>query len=51
MTIKALLTAAALIAAPLSASANCMGHSDARMTCADGTVFDSVSGTCKVVSG
>ncbi|WP_417721500.1 adenylosuccinate lyase [Salipiger sp.] len=51
MTIKMLLTAAALVAAPIAAGAACLGHSEAGMTCAAGTVFDAESGTCKVVSG
>ncbi|WP_353472377.1 adenylosuccinate lyase [Salipiger sp. H15] len=51
MTIKTLLTAAALLAAPLAAWAECGSHSEAKMTCAAGSEYDSASGTCKVVSG
>ena len=51
MMIKGLLTAAALICAPIASFAACSGHSEASMSCATGTVFDATSGTCKVVSG
>ncbi|APX24203.1 MAG: adenylosuccinate lyase [Rhodobacteraceae bacterium] len=51
MTIKMLLTAAALVAAPFTASAACDWHSEAKVSCADGTVYDSATGTCKTVSG
>ncbi|AWI83603.1 adenylosuccinate lyase [Alloyangia pacifica] len=51
MTIKILLTAAALVAAPLSAWADCSYHNEAKMTCAGGSEYDSATGTCKVVSG
>lgn len=51
MMIKGLLTAAALICAPIASFAACSVHSEASMSCATGTVFDATSGTCKVVSG
>ncbi len=51
MTIKTLLTAAALVVAPLAAWADCSYHNEAKMTCAEGSEYDSASGTCKVVSG
>lgn len=51
MTIKTLLTAAALAVAPAFAFAACGGHSQQAMSCADGLVYDTESGTCKVVSG
>ncbi|EPX76269.1 chitin-binding domain-containing protein [Salipiger mucosus] len=51
MTIKTLLTAAALAAAPVAGFAACAGHSDVTMTCSEGMVFDAQSGTCKVISG
>ncbi|MFD1341776.1 adenylosuccinate lyase [Litorisediminicola beolgyonensis] len=50
--IKTTLTAAALfLASALGVSAACSGHSDQAMTCADGTVYDSESNSCKTVSG
>ncbi|EAU45610.1 MULTISPECIES: hypothetical protein [Salipiger] len=51
MTIKTLLTAAALAVAPFAATAACTGHSEAKVSCAAGTVFDAATGTCKVISG
>ena len=50
MTIKMLLTAAALVAGPTLALA-CPAHEEAKMSCAAGMTFDATSGTCKVVSG
>ncbi|MBU2962197.1 adenylosuccinate lyase [Citreicella sp. C3M06] len=50
MTIKAILTAIALVWAPAFAWA-CAAHEDARMTCAEGAVYDSATHSCKVVSG
>ncbi|MDU8913624.1 carbohydrate-binding module family 14 protein [Aestuariicoccus sp. MJ-SS9] len=52
MTIKTLVTAAALVVAPtFAAFASCSGHSQQAMTCADGTIYDAASNSCKVVSG
>ncbi|ANT59151.1 MULTISPECIES: adenylosuccinate lyase [Roseobacteraceae] len=51
MTIKTLLTAAALVAAPMIAWADCSYHEQAKMTCAEGSAYDAESGTCKVISG
>lgn len=48
---KTLLSAAILALAPALAFAACGGHSEQAMTCADGTVYDAASGSCKVVSG
>lgn len=50
MTIKTLLTAAALAAAPALALA-CPAKQEARMSCSDGMVYDSASNSCQVVSG
>ena len=51
MTIKTLLAAAALTVVPVLSYAACSGHSQQAMTCAEGTVYDADTGTCKVVSG
>ncbi|QFT63421.1 adenylosuccinate lyase [Roseivivax sp. THAF30] len=49
--IKTALAAAFLtVASTLSAFASC-GYSDARMTCADGMIYDSETGSCQVVTG
>jgi len=50
MTIKTFLTAAALVVAPALATA-CPAHDQAKMSCADGMVYDSASHSCKVISG
>ncbi|MFW2542350.1 chitin-binding domain-containing protein [Primorskyibacter sp. 2E107] len=52
MTFKTLLAAAALVVAPtVAAFAACSGHSEQAMTCADGSVYDSTTRSCTVVSG
>ncbi len=51
MTLKALLTATALVIAPTLAAASCGYSSKQAMTCADGMVYDSASSSCKVVTG
>jgi hypothetical protein len=52
MAPKTLLTAALLVLAPVtSAFAYCSGHTEQAMTCAEGTVYDSESNSCKVVTG
>lgn len=54
MTIKTLLTAAALVAAPVLAptlALACPAHDQAKMSCADGMTYDSASHSCKVISG
>lgn len=51
MKTKALLTATFLVFAPTLAGATCLGHSQQAMTCTDGMAYDSVSNSCKVVSG
>ena len=43
--LRLLITAAVLGVAPLSAMAAC-GHSEARMTCADGLVYDAATRSC-----
>ena len=49
--IKTTLTALALtVASALSAFAAC-GHDEARITCAEGLVYDSETGSCQAVSG
>ena len=55
MTIKTLLTTAALTLATATSSF-AMGcqwgkHETASMSCAEGSVYDSETNTCKVVSG
>lgn len=51
MTIKTLLAAAALTLTPVLGFAQCSGgHSEAAMSCAEGTVYDAASGTCVKVS-
>lgn len=46
MKLKTILAATALAVIPaFGAWASCSGHSEA-MSCAQGTVFDSASGTC-----
>ncbi|TCS63776.1 adenylosuccinate lyase [Primorskyibacter sedentarius] len=52
MKLKTILAAAALTVVPaLGAWAACSGHSEA-MSCAQGTVYDSATGTCvKQVTG
>ena len=51
MTIKTLLTTAALTLASATAGfAACSGHDQASMTCAEGTVYDADTNTCKVIS-
>ncbi|MCK0151101.1 carbohydrate-binding module family 14 protein [Marivita sp. S6314] len=54
MTIKTLLTASAVVLVTATSSfASCQWgkHESASMSCADGTVYDEASNTCKVVSG
>ncbi|MEN8685157.1 chitin-binding domain-containing protein [Marivita sp.] len=52
MTIKTLLTTAALtIATATSGFAACFDHEEVSMTCANGSVYDADTNTCKVVSG
>ena len=53
MTIKTLLTTAALVVASATSTlAACnWGHEDAKMSCADGLVYDADTNSCKVVSG
>ncbi len=52
MTIKTLLAAAALTLSPALAMAACYeGHEKQAMSCADGTVYDTATNSCKVVSG
>jgi hypothetical protein len=53
MTIKTLLTTAALtLASATSSVAACQwGHEEAKMSCADGMVYDADTNSCKVVSG
>ncbi|SIS91479.1 hypothetical protein SAMN05421759_10683 [Roseivivax lentus] len=49
--IRTALTALALtVASTFSAMAAC-GHDSANISCADGMVYDSETGSCKVVSG
>ncbi|MHA6323523.1 hypothetical protein [Roseivivax sp. CAU 1753] len=49
--IRTALTAMVLtLATTVSALAAC-GHDEARMTCAEGMVYDTETGTCTVVSG
>lgn len=50
MTIKTVLTAAALMVSPALALA-CPAHESAAISCADGTVYDSATKSCKVISG
>jgi hypothetical protein len=50
MTIKTFLTAAALIAAPVLASA-CPSHEEQVMSCAEGSVYNPVTNACTVVTG
>lgn len=52
MALKTVLTAALLVLAPVTqAFAFCSGHTETAMTCAEGTVYDAETGTCKVVTG
>ncbi|MDJ0823708.1 MAG: adenylosuccinate lyase [Paracoccaceae bacterium] len=52
MTIKTVLTAAALVVAPALAYAEgCSWHSQQAMSCADGMVYDSETNSCKTVTG
>jgi hypothetical protein len=52
MAPKTLLTAALLVLGSVASGyAACSGHSEQAMTCADGTVYDTETGTCKVVTG
>jgi hypothetical protein len=51
MTLKALLAAAALTLCPAIATAQCSGHSQQAMSCAEGTVWDAETQSCKVLSG
>ncbi|MBN9889622.1 adenylosuccinate lyase [Salipiger abyssi] len=51
MTIKTLLTATALVLAPLAAGAACTGHEEVKISCSSGMVLDTATGTCKLVSG
>lgn len=52
MTIKMLAAALALAVSPIVAMAGCSTHAEQQaMTCADGTVYDPATSTCKVVSG
>lgn len=53
MTIKTLLTTAALVVASATSTlAACnWGHEEAKMSCADGMVYDADTNTCQVVSG
>lgn len=50
--IKTLCAAVALtVATSVAAMAGCQGYGEARMTCADGLVYDTETGSCRVVSG
>ena len=51
MTLKAILAAAALTIAPITALAECTGGHQQAMTCASGSVYDAETNSCKVVSG
>ncbi len=53
MTTKTLFAAAVLALTPALAMAECSWgkHEQQAMTCADGTVYDADSNTCKVVTG
>lgn len=50
MTIKTLLTTLALTLASATAGFAACGHDTAAMSCADGTVYDAETNTCKVIS-
>ena len=54
MTIKTLLAAAALVALPLMANAQCMwgdhGSQEAAISCAEGTTWDAAAMTCVAVA-
>ena len=51
MTIKTLLSAAAIAVLPAVSFAMCSGEKHQATTCADGTQYDAETGTCKVVTG
>ncbi len=52
MTIKTVLTAAALVVAPVFAYAGgCSTHTQQVMSCTDGMVYDSETNSCKTVTG
>ncbi|MCR8546325.1 carbohydrate-binding module family 14 protein [Salipiger sp. P9] len=51
MTIKTLLTAAALAVTPALAMATCPSKQEVTMTCAAGQMYDAATNSCKVVSG
>ncbi len=48
---KALFVAAILAVGPMAATAGCGMHQQQAMTCADGSVYDAASNSCKVVTG
>ncbi|MBS0123915.1 adenylosuccinate lyase [Thetidibacter halocola] len=50
MKMKVLVTTALLALTPALAFAAC-GHEQQAMSCADGTVYDAATGSCKVVTG
>ncbi|MDA7424518.1 chitin-binding domain-containing protein [Thalassococcus lentus] len=51
MKFKMLLTTAALVLAPaFAANAACSGHEKQVMSCAEGSVYDAETGSCKVMS-
>jgi hypothetical protein len=52
MTIKTLLTTAALVLAPaMAAQAACSGHSQQAMSCGEGSQWNADKGECVVVTG
>ncbi|XDA99899.1 carbohydrate-binding module family 14 protein [Sulfitobacter sp. LCG007] len=50
MTIKTLAVSLALSLTPLLAAADCIGHERQVMNCAEGTAYDTATGTCVAVS-
>jgi hypothetical protein len=51
MKIKTILTAAALVVAPVLAYADCAAHTKQVMTCAQGSIYDTTTNSCVVMSG
>lgn len=51
MKLTTLVAATLLSMAPMLASAACFGHEKQAMSCAEGTVYDADSNSCKVVTG
>ena len=52
MKVKAFLSAAILALSPVAGFAACTGygHETQAMTCAEGSVYDAATNTCKVIS-